>query len=103
VSVPYATPEQEKFALSLADCGGRAGDGAAYIPSSAAYNVVVRGDSSVSTVRVTVSYSSRSGGYANIPVERVACSSLGVWERTVSETVKTTAEEKYRLQRAAGR
>jgi len=47
-TIPVYTSAQRTFAHSLADCGYR-GE-AVYVPTSAFYNIVVRGDSAHSTV-----------------------------------------------------
>lgn len=73
--------------IQYVDCG-RAFGGALYIPTDATFNVLVRGDSTRSTVLVTVRWMSiaRDGRSSAI------CSSLGTWETGFESTVKQTAE-----------
>jgi hypothetical protein len=76
---------EERTALRWADCGM---DSFGAIPAGhATYNVVVRGDSITSIVRVTVRWT----GIANNrnPVE---CVSRGLWERDFEDEVKERAE-----------
>ena len=75
------------IADSLANCGTMIG-----IPlyaDFAVYNALVRGDSSTSTVLVTIKFT--NGGKPNDPVIR-DCSTLGRWESTFEADVKRRAE-----------
>jgi len=75
----------------VADCG-KDNDGGAFVPTNATFNVLVRGDSAHSTVRVTVRWISvgNSGG----GVKSVICSTRGVWETRVENQIKESAERR---------
>ena len=74
---------------SLADCGSTMG--MPIPPDRAMYNVLVRGDSLTSTVKVTVRFT--QGGRPNDPV-LIECSSRGVWESARERAIKEAAERK---------
>ena len=70
----------------------RSGDkkkGTPVAPGHATYNVLVRGDSTRSTVKVTVRWTAR-GLKVDSPV--VECSTLGVWEGETEMEIKNRAE-----------
>jgi hypothetical protein len=64
-----------------ADCGKRGAD--LLMPTAAAYNVVVRGDSAKSTVRATVRFTNVSS--------TAECSTRGVWETAFEAGVRARA------------
>jgi hypothetical protein len=70
-----------------ADCGKVMG--LAIPPDRATYNVLVRGDSSQSTVKVTVRWT--QGGTPDDP-RLIECSTKGVWESEAEQAVKARAE-----------
>lgn len=85
---------------ALADCGSMTNGGAHLSPTDAVWNVLVRGDSSASTVKATVRFSwtnaaarstadARPGGLATKP-----CESRGVWESALEQRIKAAAEAK---------
>jgi hypothetical protein len=82
LSVPRTTEK-------LADCGTDVG--VALIPHRATYNVLVRGDSTRSTVKVTVRWTSGGLTYDNVtaPIE---CSTTGLWETRAETAIKERAE-----------
>ena len=67
----------------LADCG-KAGSGLAYSPTDVKYNVVVRGDSTQSTVQVRAFYRAERAPYE--------CVSRGLFERATETDIKDRAE-----------
>jgi hypothetical protein len=74
---------------AYADCGTIMG---MPIPADrATYNVLVRGDSAQSTVKVTVRFT--QGGSANDP-RLIECSTKGTWESEFEADVKQRAEAK---------
>lgn len=77
---------------SLADCGATT-LGAHYRATAASWNVLVRGDSTRSTVKATVRFVAGNPSFpsANAGVE---CSSRGNWELALEQRVKSAAEEK---------
>jgi hypothetical protein len=103
----YASLYERDYVLRLVDCG-RLGP-VPYLPSAARYNVVVRGDSSVSTVKVTTTYTSTGTFYTDptkVKAANVDCSSRGVFEDSVEATIKDQAERRAGLTgpvRTAGR
>jgi hypothetical protein len=75
--------------VKWADCGKNNGE--AVPPQLAVYNVLVRGDSTQSTVKVTVAWTSvvtPMGGNA----QGVDCVTHGVWESDLENTVRAKAE-----------
>jgi len=89
----YASLYDRDYVLRLVDCG-RFGP-MPYLPSAARYNVVVRGDSSVSTVKVTTTYTSTGAFYSDptkVKPASLDCSSRGVFEDSVEATIKAQAE-----------
>lgn len=78
-----------------ADCGKDAVGVKAY-PTNASYNVLVRGDSSTTVVRVTTRWvrigKSRSFGSTDNVSEE--CGSTGAWETDVERRIKAIAEKK---------
>jgi hypothetical protein len=81
------------YVLRLSDCG-RYGPNP-YLPTAALYNIVVRGDGSASTVKVTTTYTSTGAFYTNptrISPTRLECTSRGVFEDSVEVTIKQHAE-----------
>lgn len=85
-NIAYDTPEDPAYGEQFADCGtvGRI----VLIPGSATYNIVVRGDSTRSTVKVTVKY-------LNHGVDRTRtttliareCATRGVFESATEEAL----------------
>jgi hypothetical protein len=71
--------------ISYADCG-RSAMGMYLAPSHANYNIRVKGDSSRSTVLVSVFWKEIAGGYA--------CTSRGTWEGETEHEIRTRAETK---------
>jgi hypothetical protein len=65
-------------------------------PTSATFNVLVRGDSSKSTVRVTARWV-RTGMARGLSTETVSeeCGSTGVWESEFEGGIKTAAEASH--------
>jgi hypothetical protein len=59
-------------------------------PTNAYYNIVVRGDSSRSTVKVNTRWVHLAPG--NMGPIVTACESRGVWERRTEEAIKARAE-----------
>lgn len=91
-TVSTGTPGDNAYALTLADCG-KTGDNL-HLPGQAIYNVVVRGDSTSSSVRVNV----RFLHFVNLATPGMGvteCSTRGVWE------LERTVEIRDRAQRAA--
>ena len=80
---------------SWADCGRTAG--AQGPPTHATYNVLVRGDSSTSTVKVTVRWSL----YLS-PAGNVECFTTNEWEQAFEGEVKARAERFWMLERSRG-
>jgi hypothetical protein len=101
-------------ALAYADCGQlagsatgaspwgpgvppRAGDGRPVAAERASYNVLVRGDSSRSTVLVTVRWrvpdASRVSGDPRHAGRSIECSTRGVWERAFEAGVRDRAQQ----------
>lgn len=74
---------------SLADCGTVIGR--AIYPDRATWNVLVRGDSTRSTVKATVRFT--QGGTPGDP-QLVECSTRGIWETALEQGVKANAERK---------
>ena len=76
--------------VAWADCGTV--DGEPVLPDKAVYNIRVRGDSTRTTVQVTVRWS----GLVNLAmmgtIERKDCASKGTWEGQVELAIKTRAE-----------
>ncbi len=75
--------------LKWADCGSRGHRQIA--PNTAIPNVLVRGDSTSSTVRTSVRWSRRS-----LKEGDLECSSKYVWERALEDDVKERSEAEYR-------
>jgi len=87
LNVPYALSE----ATDLANCG-RAADGSRGVLESVVYNVLVRGDSAHSTVRVTAQWRGNvSGMFTNAHVD---CSTTGKWESTLESQTRELAENR---------
>ena len=105
------------YGLSIADCGDLSGGTMAYeslngpiLPTSAFWNVLVRGDSSTSTVRATVRFVGllhirrnpsfgevmQGGAAAQVheSSETKECESKGKWEPDLEKSVKAAAEAK---------
>lgn len=79
-----ATPELRvgpEESLKYADCGGTKAMGP-YVATQAMYNILVRGDSARSTVKVTASW---SGG-------PIPCNTKGAWETETEAAIKARAE-----------
>lgn len=76
----------KQTALSYADCG--TAFRTALLPTSAHYNVVVRGDSAASTVLVRAFYTNGTGA------AMTDCSSTGRFEDAMEEQIKARAEGK---------
>jgi hypothetical protein len=76
---------------SAADCG-KDRDGRAFVPSHVTYNVLVRGDSARSTVRVTVRWMSIA--VVGVDVKSLICSTRATWETSLEDRVKQSAERK---------
>jgi hypothetical protein len=74
---------------AYADCGefSSGADKSHLTPNFATYNVLVRGDSTSSTVKVTVGWSLRSESGASRE-----CSTTHVWEKAFESDVKTRSE-----------
>ena len=83
----YAPGRDKQEALTYADCG-KSSTGTPIEPTSVKYNVVVRGDSTHSTVLVRAFYSSE-GAYE-------VCESRGRYEIAVEANVKSKAERATR-------
>jgi hypothetical protein len=79
-----ATPEDTAYA----DCGMYMGF--PVDPTGAVYNVVVRGDSTRSSVRVTVRWEAATGVGASTTDKE--CSTKGRWEAEVEAQIKARAE-----------
>ena len=74
---------------AYADCGAVMGMA---IPASAAtWNILVRGDTAVTTVKATVRFLNVTTGRYGSTTE---CSSRGSWEQELEQRVKTAAEIK---------
>lgn len=71
---------------SLADCGKEA-MGIARAPSRAGWSVLVRGDSTGSTVQATIRFSASPGITSGVD-----CSSTGKWETELERQIKAAAE-----------
>lgn len=78
---------------SYADCG-RQFLGATIWPTLATYNVIVRGDSSASTVRVNVRWTSGDAALRSATGAGLECSTNGKWETAFEARVKAIAEAK---------
>lgn len=70
-----------------ADCGSVSGIG--IYADRGTYNVLVRGDSTSSTVKVTVRFTAFGHGQDQPLIE---CSTKGVWESSMEARIKTQAE-----------
>jgi hypothetical protein len=70
-----------------ADCGSRAAGYVVPEADKASYNVLVRGDSTASTVRVTARFIARGD-----PIDDAACSTTGRWEEEMEGDIKAVAE-----------
>lgn len=81
-----------KEAAPWADCGSDMGIG--IVPTNATYNVLVRGDSTASTVRVTVSWAvivpPSTSPFAATP--NYQCVTTGVWEDDAERTIAAAAQ-----------
>lgn len=91
-SIPLALENERSLALAIADCG-RFGPSPLF-PWAAVYNVVVRGDSAASTIKVTASYASM-GALATNPKRvtvRTECASRGVFEDATETVIRARAE-----------
>jgi hypothetical protein len=88
VSVP--SPREMPGLVKLADCGSDPWYGAPR-PTEATYSVLVRGDSSRSTVKVSVRWT-RTDTHAHQTPTQVECTTLGVWESDLEGQVKQRAE-----------
>lgn len=77
----------------VADCGRDMGVGLR--PTHASYNVLVRGDSAKSTVRINVRWT-RTGMARGLSTATVTeeCSTRSVWEPGIEAKIKTAAEAK---------
>jgi hypothetical protein len=73
-----------------ADCG--ATDGGPLGPERATYNVLVRGDSTASTVRITVTWSTTVRLADGRTPYGQDCTTRGVWEADVESKIKAIAE-----------
>ena len=89
-AIPRSTAQELTYALSLADCGA-IGE-STLIPASATYNVLVRGDSTRATVKVTVKYLN-FGLDPERPIT-LECSTRGRFESEAETTIKQRAESK---------
>lgn len=74
-----------------ADCGKN--NEAPIAPLLATYNVLVRGDSTRSTVKVTVKWGSTTRLLGGRPIG-VDCVTRGVWETDLETTIRARAEAK---------
>jgi len=74
----------------LADCG-LSPIGIEYAPTDANWNLIVRSDSTHSTVKATVRFLAVSQGVGATSIE---CTSRGVWETQLEERIKAAAEAK---------
>lgn len=72
----------------FADCGSSP-MAIPFLPTDAAWNILVRGDSTQSTVRASVRFLAITTGTGATTVE---CSSKGVWETQLEQRIKTSAE-----------
>jgi hypothetical protein len=90
LSVP-AAKEYEATGHPFADCGKE--NDRFVMPQSGTYNVVVRGDSARSTVRVTATYTGApiSADTTGPIASRWACSSRGEWEAAFESDVRARA------------
>lgn len=79
----YAPGKDIEESLRYADCG-KSGWGSIILPYSVKYNVVVRGDSSQSTVQVRAFYRTVE--------DAAACSSKGLFETEAEQAIKGRAE-----------
>lgn len=77
---------------SWADCG-RSG-GAPIRPTAAVYNVLVRGDSSHTTIRVTTRWVALTRDPLTWAWQTVECVSTGKWEDGAEADVKARAEQR---------
>jgi hypothetical protein len=95
-SVPLPPYDQWKAPNPLADCG-RDANRLYTPPSEVVYNVVVRGDSTRSTVHVTARWMASGGprplfAAPAVRSDRVECSSRGRWEYDFEQDVKARAQ-----------
>lgn len=76
-----------------ADCG-KDFTGTKLIPSTATYNVLVRGDSAASTVKITVKWQYTGEAPSLTQTGRVTfdCSTTGTWETLAEARIKSAAE-----------
>jgi hypothetical protein len=99
-AIPTGTNESDAYAVSLADCGGTeavaatgfgvaTGKGTRNAATTATYNILVRGDSTAATVKVTARFVYQPMASS---LSAVTCSSLGVWETEVEQDIKQRAE-----------
>lgn len=89
-----ASSRDESFARSLADCGVLLGEGGRrieYYPSSALFNVLVRGDSLTSSVRVTIDFVSWENPQTEM--RRRPCVSKGRYESMIAEYVRERVQK----------
>jgi hypothetical protein len=77
--------------VDWADCGSSRGTKIG--PVEAVYNVRVRGDSTRSTVQVTVLWSGRYTPLGSHTPNAVTCVTTGTWERDTEAAIKTKAEK----------
>lgn len=78
----------------MADCGSMAGGGSRLSPTHASYNVLVRGDSSSSVVKVTPRFVRIGVSRSFMSTDQVSeeCSSTGTFETELERQVKQIAE-----------
>ena len=76
-------------ATSWADCGKAFGG--ALRPDRATYSVLVRGDSTRSTARVSVRWT--QGGHPDDP-QMIECTTRGSWEAELQAAIKARAEQR---------
>ena len=78
-----------------ADCGKDAIAGTVY-PTNATYNALVRGDSSRSTLRITVRWMriGKSRELADHSIVNEECSTRATWETALERKIKDAAEAK---------
>jgi hypothetical protein len=89
--IPPLLADPTRGAVAIADCGTEAG--VIYYPSSATFNVVVRGDSTRSTLHVTMAYASYRN-YLTAYQVRLPCVSTGWYEGKIEGFVRDRAEAK---------
>lgn len=92
--IPRETSAEIRFAKDLADCGfvGREADVRDVLPASATFNVLVRGDSIQSTVRVTVAYTGHVAPEEQMG--KVSCVSRGRYESMLLDYVRAKVERR---------